>query len=83
MTYCVGMLLDSAIRVLKGRPRILPEAIAQATVPSEDKEMIDVKEQTNLKETTVRNLKKEEATEVVRRNNVRRKPEQNSALIRI
>ena len=38
----VGMLLDSAIRVLKGRPRILTEAIAQATVPSEDKEMIDV-----------------------------------------
>lgn len=36
------MLLDSAIRVLKARPRILPDAIAQATVPTEDVEMIDV-----------------------------------------
>jgi ribosomal protein S18 acetylase RimI-like enzyme len=38
----VGMLVDSAIRVLKGRPRILPEAIAQATVPTEDQELLHV-----------------------------------------
>jgi len=38
----VGMLVDSAIRVLKGRPRILPEAIAQATIPTEDQELLHV-----------------------------------------
>jgi GNAT superfamily N-acetyltransferase len=38
----VSILVDSALRVLKGRPRIRPEAVAQATVPSEDVEMLDV-----------------------------------------
>ena len=38
----VSMLIDSALRVLKARPRILREAIAQATVPSEDREILDV-----------------------------------------
>jgi ribosomal protein S18 acetylase RimI-like enzyme len=38
----VAILVDSAIRVLKARPRILPDAVAQATVPSEDQEMLDV-----------------------------------------
>ena len=38
----VSMLVDSAIRVLKARQRILPEAIAQATVPSEDVDVLDV-----------------------------------------
>ncbi|HEX5017974.1 MAG TPA: GNAT family N-acetyltransferase [Actinomycetes bacterium] len=38
----VGMLVDSALRVLKARPRILRESIAQATVPSEDEELLTV-----------------------------------------
>ncbi|MFL6179549.1 MAG: GNAT family N-acetyltransferase [Actinomycetes bacterium] len=41
-TQIVAILVDSALRVLKARPRILPDAVAQATVPSEDQEILDV-----------------------------------------
>jgi hypothetical protein len=41
-TQIVAILVDSAIRVLKARPRILPDAVAQATVPAEDRQMLDV-----------------------------------------
>jgi GNAT superfamily N-acetyltransferase len=38
----ITILVDNALRVLKARPDILPEAMAQTTVPSEDQEMLDV-----------------------------------------
>jgi ribosomal protein S18 acetylase RimI-like enzyme len=36
------MLIDAAIRVLRSRPTILSDAIAQSTVPTEDVEVLDV-----------------------------------------
>jgi GNAT superfamily N-acetyltransferase len=38
----IGLLVDAALRVLKSKPHILQEAIAQATVPTEDAEVLQV-----------------------------------------
>lgn len=38
----IGLLVDAALRVLKSKPQIREDAIAQATVPTEDAELADV-----------------------------------------
>lgn len=50
-TAVIALLLDAALRVLKSKPHILPEAIAQATVPIEDAELSEVLRERNFKVT--------------------------------
>jgi GNAT superfamily N-acetyltransferase len=41
-TDVINLLVDAALRVLKGKPQIRRDAIAQATVPTEDAELASV-----------------------------------------